>query len=798
MYRISLTLIFVFCCVLSFAQQVQISGYIVDANSKEALIGATLYHAETGSGAATNEYGFYSFSIPKQDSVLLRVSYVGYTTMYLRLPAKANIRQDISLSEEGLLEEVVVTAQEESTVEEVQMSKISVPVSTIKAMPALLGEVDILKTLQLLPGIQSGAEGTSGIYVRGGGPDQNLILLDGVPVYNASHLFGFFSVFNSDAVKHVDVYKGGFPARYGGRLSSVLDIRMKEGNMREWHGEGGIGIISSRFTLEGPLKKDVASMMISGRRTYIDILARPIIKSQTDDGETAGYYFYDLNTKFNIKLNDKNRLYASAYLGDDKFYSLFEDDYSYDDFRNKSKDEAGIRWGNVTSSLRWNHIFSEKMFANSTLTYSKYQFKLFTYSEDETWNSEGYESQDIKAEYISNIRDFAYRFDLDYAANNQHQLRTGALIMHHRFRPGVFQFVNNEYEENPDNPGTEDNPSFTFGQPPFNSIETQLYLEDDYLVNNKIKLNLGLHASSFHTEGKSYYSLQPRFNSRLLLNKGLSLKASFVTMRQYIHLLTNSGIGLPTDLWVPSTDKVAPQRAWQAAAGAVKDLGKGYQLSLEAYYKKMSQLIEYKEAASYFNLEEDWQSQVTSGQGEGYGTELFLEKKTGEVTGWLGYTLSWSNRQFDDLNLGQPYSYKYDRRHDISVVLNYQPSERSILSTTWVYGTGNAITLPLATYQYQDDIENSNSGVSYGDDLKYYSSRNDYRMRAYHRMDLSYSRIKKVRWGERRWVFSVYNLYNRKNPFYIDVGYDDETNSRSFIQYSLFTIIPSVAYNFKF
>jgi outer membrane cobalamin receptor len=774
--------------VLSSAASAQksgfvISGYVLDAGSREALIGATLYEPVSGSGTATNEYGFFSLSLPDATAKDIRVSYVGYVTQYLTLQPNTGDKVTILLKEEDYLDEVVVMADEPTLVEDVQMSKISVPITTIKSMPALFGEVDILKTLQLLPGIQSGAEGTSGIYVRGGGPDQNLILLDGVPVYNASHLFGFFSVFNSDAVKHVDVYKGGFPARYGGRLSSVLDIRMKEGNMQEWHGEGGIGIISSRLTVEGPLKKNKTSMIVSGRRTYIDILARPIIKVQSDGEAVAGYYFYDFNTKFNYIVNEKNRLYASAYLGNDKFYVNNGDEYTdYDGQVYQDESNSGIKWGNITSSLRWNHVFSDKIFSNTTLTYSKYQFDLFSYQYNEYSDNGSKRKEEINANYISFIRDFALSNDVDISINNQHQLRTGFMLTQHRFKPGAFQFISEGEDE------------YSYMPPDslmLDSWESQLYVEDDWMVNSKLKLNLGLHSSAFITQGRNYISLQPRISGRYLLSNSLSLKASAVTMRQFIHLLTNSGVGLPTDLWVPSTDYVKPQKSWQAAVGLAKELKGGYQVSLEGYYKEMDNLVAYKEAASYIDPRTDWQEQVTFGRGESYGTELFFEKQQGKLTGWLGYTLSWSNRQFPTLNLGNKFPYKYDRRHDVSVVLNYSPNKKSVLSTTWVYGTGNAITLPLATYVYEDEQGG-------GDELTYYSERNAYRMRAYHRMDLSYSRVKKVRWGERRWVFSVYNLYNRKNPFYINLEYDYETEQNKFVQYSLFTIIPSVAYNFKF
>lgn len=772
-----------------WAQRSSVSGYITDAETGESLIGANLFNEKTGEGSSANTYGFYSISL-KQDSVYLRFSYVGYQSKRIGLDLQQDTTLNIQLIPVSRLQEVVVTADrpiEENT----QMSRIDIPIDQIKKLPALMGEVDVMKVIQLLPGVQSGTEGSSGVYVRGGGPDQNLILLDGVPVYNASHLFGFFSVFNADAINKVELVKGGFPARYGGRLSSVIDISMKEGNMKEFKGEGGIGIIASRLTLEGPIKKDKSSFIVSARRTYLDLLARPIIKAQTDGDEVAGYYFYDLNAKVNYKLSDRDRLFVSTYLGDDRFYANYNYEYEQDGHKNEENEEMGLDWGNITSALRWNHIVNKKLFSNTTLTYSRYRFNLYDKSESkETFEGNVVEHQ-FHTEYRSGIRDFSLKTDFDYLPNPNHYIRMGASLTHHRFNPGAFAF--NDFFDADTLLGAE--PTF--------ALEHATYIEDDFKINKQLKLNAGLHFSGFAVDSEYYASLQPRLALRYLILPDLSAKASFSTMTQYIHLLTNSGIGMPTDLWVPATAKIRPQQSRQIALGIAKTYSGKYELSLEGYYKEIDNLIEYKEGASFLNLDKNWENKVTVGNGWSYGGEIFLQKKSGKTTGWIGYTLSWTDRQFDELNKGEKFPFKYDRRHDLSVVLTHTLNKRMELSGTWVYGTGNAITLPVSKYNYGwNGIHPVNPGsprYSFNrNEVSIHSKRNEYRMPAYHRMDISLSLFKETSWGERRWVFGVYNAYNRQNPFFIDLNYDYETEELAFKQVSLFQFIPSVSYNFKF
>lgn len=764
-------------------QKFTISGYLKDADTGESLIGATVLHARSSSGTSANTHGFYSITLPR-DSVTLLYSYVGYEPQLIRFLLRKDTVINMQLKGATVLDEVVVSATKADAIHEInRMSSISVPIDQIKALPAFLGETDVLKVLQLMPGVQSGGEGGTGLYVRGGGPDQNLLLLDGVPVYNASHLFGFFSVFNADALNHVELIKGGFPARYGGRLSSVIDIHMKDGSMKEWKGEGSVGIIASKVSVEGPIQKDRTSLLFSARRTYIDLLARPIIKLATE-GQTAGYYFYDLNFKLNHIINDKNRLYLSSYTGDDKAYAKTKDFFINGNERTDYREEFGLRWGNIITAARWSHVFSPQLFANFTGTFSRYRFDIFSqYDEVRTSPTSPDEKNFYKERYVSGIRDWAMKADFDYLPNPDHYIRFGANSIVHRFAPGVYAVRSSEEADS------------TAGAAVTNAQEFAAYVEDDWKVNSVLKVNAGVHTSAFLVENKWYTSVQPRISSRLLLGREFSLKASYSTMTQFIHLLTNAGLGLPTDLWVPSTAKVKPQQSWQAAIGLAKTFKDTYEVSLEGYYKKMTNLIEYKDGASYFDIEKDWQDKVAlNGQGWSYGTELLLQKKIGNVTGWIGYTLSWTDRQFETLNFGNRFPYKYDNRHDINVAFTHTWNERMDFSAAWVFTSGNAVTLPTAVYSGTSQLPFNHW---YTPEISYYEARNAYRMKNYHRLDLSFSWWKNKKWGQRKWTLGVYNAYNRLNPFFMDIGYDRNHN-KHFIQYSLFPIIPSFTYSFKF
>jgi hypothetical protein len=769
-------------------QQFTINGTIKDNTSSESMIGASIYDVRTGRGTTSNNYGFYSLTLPS-DSVVLRVSYVGYETRTIKFFLSGNARLVIGLNESVTLKAVEISAsREEDLLESTRMGTIGVPLEQIKAMPAMLGEIDVLKALQLLPGVQSGSEGSSGLYVRGGGPDQNLILLDGVPVYNASHLFGFFSVFNADAINHVELIKGGFPARYGGRLSSVIDINMKEGNSTKIKGEGSIGVVASRFTIEGPIKSDRTSFILSGRRTYIDLLARPFIRKQSKGNEDAGYYFYDLNAKINHRVNENNRVYLSLYAGNDKGFGESENSFQYEGTTEWSANHTSIRWGNITTALRWNTILSEKLFSNITATFSRYRFFVKSDSENRSTRPDTVINIFNHDEYNSGIRDYSLKTDFDFLPNPIHYVRFGGQMIQHLFTPGVLNYRNTFVQDT------------TVGAQRKSAKEFYLYLEDDIIVGAKLKINAGIHASGFYVDKNFYRSFQPRLAARYILTNKISLKASYVRMTQYIHLLSNVGTGLPTDLWVPSTALIRPEQSAQTSFGAVFKQNKNYEFTVEGYYKKMTGLIEYKDGANFLNIETDWQTKVEVGRGESYGAEFFAQKKTGRISGWAGYTLAWTNRTFANLNNGKTFPYRYDRRHDIEIAAAYQLKENKALSVTWVYGTGMAVTLPKSIYNRyipslyaQGDSEQA---------VDYYGERNSYRMRAYHRLDISYTITKKKRWGERSWTFGAYNLYSRRNPFYINLSSDwseeEQKFKKHFTEYSLFPIIPSITYRFKF
>ena len=775
-----------------------VSGFVREAGSQEQLPGVNVYVPSTPYGAVTNTYGFYSLTMPASDTLRLVYSFVGYEKQEKRLSFTKNTEINVLLTSVNQLDEVTVSArrQEDYVSRSAQMSTIEVPISQIKKVPAFFGEKDVLKVLQLMPGVQKGTEGQTGLYVRGGGPDQNLIILDDAVVYNASHLFGFFSIFNSDALKSVELAKGGFPARYGGRLSSVLDMNMKEGNKEKLHGEGGIGLISSRLTLEGPLVKGKSSFLVSGRRTYIDVLAAPLIASQQKNELNKvkpGYYFYDLNAKVNYDLGKKDKLYLSGYFGRDKFYAS-----------EKGPDidsQNGLDWGNTTATLRWNHLFGQKLFANTSAIASNFNFGIDSNSKDK--NADGSIGDEFSLRYNSRIRDYGIKTDFDFYPASTHAIKFGAQATFHRFVPSALaiegSFLNEAIER-----------SVT----PINTIETGIYAEDTWQPFNALKMNVGFRLSSFKTKTKNYVRPEPRFSAALRLAQDFSLKASFAQMNQYVHLLSNTGLGLPTDLWVPTTDRVAPQQSQQVALGLAKDLDSpALSLTLEGYYKNMNNILNYKEGASFLSLsgenanELSWEDNITAGRGWSYGAEFLIQKKTGRFSGWVGYTLSWTKWQFPELNFGETFYPRYDRRHDVSVVGIYELSPRITLSGTWVYGTGNALTVPVSRYNaYRDNATYVQNQVNWnGTSVNEYGPKNSFRAEPYHRLDFAVQFHKKLKHHERTWEFGVYNAYNRRNPFFYDIGSEESTDAQGktvskavLKRYSLFPILPSFSYNFKF
>jgi outer membrane receptor for ferrienterochelin and colicin len=764
-----------------------INGYVQDATSGEKLIGASVYDAISQQGTTSNEYGYYSLTL-RAGQVSFGISFVGYTGFLEDLELKEDLEYIIELQPSIQLEEVSVTSHgPKEEVQSTQMGSIKLNSQQVKNIPTLFGENDLFKALQLMPGIQSGTEGTSGLYVRGGGPDQNLILLDGVPLYNADHIFGFFSVFNPDAVSNVNLIKGGYPARYGGRLSSVIDIRLKEGNMKEIKGSGSIGLISSRILLEGPIIRDKTSFMISARRTYIDVLARPIIKlvnNYSGTNGTAGAYFYDANLKINHKFSNKDRLYLSAFSGKDKGMIKNEYDYISDDSTYTEKSDMGLYWGNLTTALRWNHMYGKKLFSNVSILYSNYKFSIYEkYSSLINDNT----LSEYKFEYFSGIEDISAVVDFDYHPSPSHEIKFGAKYIYHIFKPGVSAFSST---------AASDSLDLEFGNDIINAHEYYVYFEDDIKLNSKLNMNLGLHYSAFMVDDEYYNSLQPRFSVRYLVSDNLSLKGAASKMQQYLHLLTNPTIGLPTDLWLPSTSTIPPQESWQFAVGGAYNLNDTWSITLEGFYKTMENSIEYSEGASYLQTSVGWEEKVDKGRGWTYGAEFLLRKDFGKFSGWLGYTLAWSNRLFPEQNAGQPFPYTYDRRHDIAFVAKYTINEKTDINVNWVYGTGKAVTLAVARYAPIQEKNAYEYYYSRWNEIGFYNGKNGFREPAYHRLDISLNRHKKKDWGSQTWSFGFYNVYNHQNPFYLYFGYDN--NSRRLRQVSIFPIIPSVSYAFKF
>ncbi len=762
-----------------------ISGYVREEISGETLIGVNIFPANHKIGTITNSYGFYSLTLPETDSIVLLISYVGYTSENVKLSLHRNIELNISLKPGIVLNEVTITADKtQHQSESVKMSTLNLQPAQIKNVPSLLGEKDVLKVLQLMPGVQKGSEGSSGFYVRGGGPDQNLIILDDAVVYNASHLFGFFSVFNGDALKSVELTKGGFPARFGGRLSSVLEMHMKEGNKEEWHGEAGIGLISARATVEGPLKKGKSSILLSGRRTFADLFELPFSKSGLPH-----YYFYDFNAKINFDFGRNNKLYISGYFGQDK--------YNTNTNTSEYTEKAGYHWGNSTGTIRWNHLFSDKLFSNTSLIFGQYNFNI----NDKYYDIK--EDAHYYAEYNSGIQDFSLKYDIDYIPGPNHLIKFGLISTYHKFNPYAFVEKDEMYNKNIQEKTNE------------HGIESGLYAEDTWQPYPSLKINAGVRISSFIANKKQYLFPEPRITAAWHFQNDIALKGSFSIMNQYIHMLSNTGVGLPTDLWVPATDKTRPQRSQQVALGFVKDFKeKNFSFSLETYYKTMNNVLAYKEGSSFIILndvasaaQQNWENKVTLGRSWSYGAELLLQKNTGRLTGWIGYTLSWTPMQFDSLNFGKKFYSRYDRRHDVSVVAFYKLSNNITLTGTWVYGTGNAISLPSATYRAYSDTYALGSSSRNANIFGYsggvgfdYGQKNNFRMAPYHRLDLGIQFKKEKKWGERTWEISVYNVYNRMNPYYYYLGYEyhDDKSYGVIKQVTLFPFIPSFSYNIKF
>lgn len=793
---------------VALAQKFTISGHVKDKETGEDLIGANIVATNNGMGATTNTYGFYSLTLP-QGIYTVEYSFIGYKTVSENVDLKSDVTLNITLSQAAIMTEEVVINAERTNIESSKMSVVRLPIETVKTLPAFMGEVDVLKTIQLMPGVQSAGDGNSGFYVRGGGPDQNLILLDEATVYNASHLFGFFSVFNADAVKDMELYKGGMPAEFGGRISSVLNISMKNGNMKEFKFEGGIGTVSSRFTVQGPIKKDVASFIVSARRTYIDALIRPFVK-KTSLLKSSGYYFFDLNAKINYIVSEKDRLFLSGYYGKDVF-------------RFKSKDMGlgmNIPWGNGFVCARWNHVFNSKFFSNTSVIWSNYKFRTSIQMEtaesstsDNVENAaNGISTSDVSGFSIaqnSGINDWNAKQDFTWLPTPKHTVKFGLNYTYHTFTPNSLsaEIADTTLGENFSNENAQ------------HAHEVAVYIGDDYKICNRVTLYLGLRNSYFIQVGPFtryvkdellqntvdvirykanqpvafYWDLEPRASLKISIAESSSIKASYMRNSQYIHLASMSATTLPIDLWVACSDVVKPQKGSQYAIGYFQNLfNDKYEASIELYYKSLQNQIEYADGAlPGDDIEDNADNYFIFGRGYSYGVELFFKKRVGAFTGWIGYTWSRTNKIFEGVDNGEPFPAKYDRRHDLSLTATYQINEKLTASAVFVLASGNTTTLPVSTYMIDGGL------------ISEYGKRNSYRLPAYHRLDLSLTYIGKKtdRW-ESSWNFSIYNVYNHKNPYFIYIYHTGNVQEGTYKtvakQISLIPILPAVTWNFKF
>lgn len=760
-------------CVSAQEKRFTLSGNITDGNNGEDLIGAGVLVKGTRTGNVSNAYGFYSLSLPAGKHTVI-FSYLGYTTQEIPVDLTADKRMNVSLHpSSNQLAEVVVSAEGRNAhVAKMEMSTERLSVKTIKTIPALMGEVDVIKAIQLLPGVQATAEGSSGFSVRGGGHDQNLILLDEATVYSASHLMGFFSVFNNDAIKDVTLYKGDIPASFGGRLSSLLDIRSKDGNNQQFTGTGGIGLISSRLTLEGPMGTDRASFLVSGRRTYADLFLK---LANDKDLRQSSLYFYDMNMKLNYRIDDNNRIYLAGYLGKDHFGTKF----------------AGMDFGNKTLTLRWNHIFSPKLFSNFSLIGSFYDYYVMLDMNEQ-----------INQEWKSKMQDYGFKADFSYHLNPKNQLKFGLNTLYHNFEPGEGGGIGEEAILG------------RFGMPREYALESALYLSAESQIGEKLKLKYGLRYSLFqnisngeetdflenyevaysktYKRGKFFHhqsQLEPRVGAVYLFNDEHSVKASYSRTAQYIQLASNSSAGSPLDVWFQASPNVKPQLCDQFAFGYFRNFANNeYEASAEVYYKDMKDVVDFKDHADLMG-NEDLEQEVRFGKGYSYGLELMLRKNSGRLNGWVSYTLSKSRRQIDDINDGNWYRSPYDKPHNISIVASYELSPKWTVSANWVYASGTPVTYPTGRYQIE------------GNWVPIYSGRNEYRYPAYHRLDLS-ATCQLSKPGKRfkhELNFSLYNAYGKKNPWTILFEQEDDQPDATYAEMVyLFSFVPSVTWNFTF
>jgi len=751
-----------------------ISGRVSDAGSGELLIAANVYIRESGAGAVTNSYGYYSISL-LPGSYTFGVSYIGYGTFEQKINLTSNVILDIELIPNAKqLDEVVISRiKKNDNVSSLEMGTTQLPIQAIRKIPAFMGEVDVIKAIQLLPGVTSTSEGSSGFSVRGGSSDQNLILLDEATVYNASHLMGFFSVFNNDAIKDAKLYKGDIPASSGGRLSSLLDVRMKDGNSKKFSATGGIGAISSRLTLESPIIKDKTSFIIAGRRMYADIFL-PL--ASNPDIRKNKIHFYDLNAKVNHIINENNRIFVSAYSGRDVFKSEF----------------AGMDYGNSTITLRWNHLFSSRLFSNLTLIHSNYDYKLGTP-----------EGRPDAFEWFSNLKDHSVKADLIYYINPENTLKFGSISTYHHFSPGTAQGIGSEA-------------FFTkFVLPDSYALEHGVYAMSENKFGGKISVKMGVRYSLFQNFGEAtvynfdqnfnsvdstiyksgdfynnYGGFEPRIGVTYLLSESLSFKSSYARTRQYLQLAQNSSAGTPLDIWFPASKNIKPQISDQVSIGVFKNFGNNtVETSIEGFYKKMQNTIDFKDHAALL-LNPKLEGETRVGNSWSAGMEFLVKLNSNKINGWIAYTISKTERDIKGINNNTTYLAPYDKPHNISIVLNYPLVKNLELGLNWIYSTGNPVTFPTGRLEILGSV------------IPVYSKRNEYRMPDYHRLDLSLTYAKSPKPGKKwqsEWNFSVYNAYGRHNAWAINFIQDEENPEVTKAEKTyLFSFIPSITYNFKF
>jgi outer membrane receptor for ferrienterochelin and colicin len=770
-----------------------VSGFVRDHSSGESLPSANIFNPATGLGTVSNNFGYYSLSL-SPGRHRLQASYVGYLNSTQDFELRSDTIIQFDLSGSLLLKEISVRGDRpREIIHTTQMGATLIPVEEIRQTPALLGETDLVKNIQMLPGIQGGSEGFSGLYVRGGGPDQNLILLDDVPVYNIGHLLGFFSIFNADAVKHVAVHKGSFPARYGGRLSSVIDIRMFEGNTEKLKGTLNLGLLSSGISLDGPVIKEKSGFAASFRRTYLDAIAGLV---QRDNDETTNYYFFDFNAKYNHTFNPKSRLYFNTYWGRDKYFTTYNFQTVNNEnlpslAKNSINDENTAGWGNFVGAMRWNYIISPKLFSNVTATYSDYQFFIGVKRSNQVNNIwDTYEQR-----YVSGIRDYGVKIDLDYYPSNNHLVKFGGGAIRHDFNPGIDIIQSSESTSAP--------VDTTLGKMKLTGGEFHAYLEDEWTIRERLRINAGLRGVVFTGENKLYHSLEPRLAMSYELTPAITFRGAYSAMSQFIHLVSSSNVTLPTDLWLPVTDRIAPMRSKQLNIGGDIFLNsqRSYNLNVDFYYKELDNLLHYKESTGFFDYSTNWEDKLTTGYGNSYGLELLLSKSRGKLTGWLGYTLAKSTNTFPELNEGKSFAARFDRRHAANLSLNYKFTKRTDAGLMWQFGSGTPVTLPSEKYYAPEyPYYDAPLGSGYSENAK---EINGFRMPAFHRIDIGFNFSKERPRTSRIWSVGIINVYGRQNPFllYFASETDDEpgSSSRNLKQLSLFPFpIPYVKYTLKF